>query len=128
MPPGVDEDHPRRSDLQALASQGALETKVKNEWSTHSTSNVGGNYVDVKHTRAHYKVSPGQFAWMMHPEWVGGVHEPVRDEWDAGTTDESMRVDRQQRAETYRRETAGIEEQRKLRASGAIDRYGNATT
>jgi hypothetical protein len=102
QPPGGDEKHPRRTDLQALVKQGKLEISVKDEWTSHSTSNVGRNYIDTKHTRAYYKVSPAQFEWMMHPEYVPGEHEPVRDRFDAGETDEDMRKDRQQRAEGTR--------------------------
>jgi len=102
IPPGYGEKHPRRTDLQALVKQGKLETNVRADLSTHATSNVGGNYITATHTRAYYNVSPAQFAWMQHPEYVPGIHEPVRDQWDAGETDEDMRKDRQQRAEGTR--------------------------
>ena len=103
MPPGYMEAHPRRSDLQALVKQGKLETTVKDEYDTKGLrgSEFGGA-VSMKRKRAYYSVSPDQFEWMMHPEWVGDVHEPVRDEFDAGETDEDMRKDRQQRAEGTR--------------------------
>ena len=113
IPPGHGEKHPRRTDLQALANQGKLETRVKDEWSDHATSNVGGNYLSTKHTRSQYKLSQDQFVSMrtqdlQHLGGAGparaplGVHKPVRDEWDAGTTDEEMIEDRQQRGEANR--------------------------
>ena len=112
IPPGHGEKHPRRTDLQALANQGKLETRVKDEWSDHATSNVGGNYLSTKHTRSYYKLSQDQFDQMTrrkkfspiggHPYVPLGVHEPVRDDWDAGTTDEEMIEDRRQRGEANR--------------------------
>ena len=103
IPPGHGEKHPRRTDLQGLVEQGKLEVTVKTEWDTKGLrgSEFGGATA-MKRSRANYTVSPAQFAWMQHPEYVPGIHEPVRDQFDAGETDEDMRKDRQQRAEGTR--------------------------
>ena len=115
IPPGHGEKHPRRADLQALVTQGKLETHIEEDWTAHATSNVGGNYLTTKHTRSKYKLSQAQFDQMrfqdLQVQLSGGagparaplgVHKPVRDEWDAGTTDEEMIEDRRQRAEGNR--------------------------
>ena len=113
IPPGHGEQHPRRADLQSLVTQGKLETHIENEWKSHATSNVGGNYITTRHRRSQYKLSQGQFVSMktqdlQHLGGAGparaplGVHEPVRDRFDAGTTDEEMIVDRTKRGEANR--------------------------
>jgi len=111
-PPGHGEKHPRRTDLQGLVKQGKLETRVKEEWNAHATSNVGGNYITTKHTRAHYKLSQDQFDQMTMMKQFSpiggmpyvplGVHKPVREEREAGMTDEEMIEDRKKRGEANR--------------------------
>lgn len=112
IPPGHGEKHPRRADLQSLVTQGKLETHIEEDWTSHATSNVGGNYIATRHKRSKYKLSQAQFDQMTrmkqfspiggHPYVPLGVHKPVRDEYDAGTTDEEMIEDRQQRGEANR--------------------------
>ena len=113
IPPGHGEKHPRRADLQSLVTQGKLETHIEEDWTSHATSNVGGNYIATRHKPSKYKLSQAQFVSMrtqdlQHLGGAGparaplGVHKPVRDEYDAGTTDEEMIEDRQQRGEANR--------------------------
>jgi len=114
MPPGAGEAHPRRTDLQALVNQGKMETRVKREWDTKGIRGRDfGGAVSMQRKRAYYKLSQDQFVSMrtqdlQHLGGAGparaplGVHKPVRDEWDAGTTDEEMIEDRKQRAEGTR--------------------------